>query len=1053
MDNEARFRVAKLNRYVSLIGCRIVRETVWGREIHVLEPAESRFDAPPDDGLWQPMRIGGAWGGKQQWAYFRAEVTVPDHWRAGAIELRMAHKVGYLQRPADDNYPAGPEGQVFIEGRRVGAIDQQHKRIRYPFEPGKTYDVRAVFFAGRCACRHALETLGLAWIDPPTEKLYYDLRVTLDVIGQLSPDSITREKLIAAVDAAIHALDLRDEVGHVEVPSEVRRDPAGELFYASVAAAQEAFDAAQRRLEPAADAPRIVALGHAHTDLAWLWPIQQTRHKLVRTFATQCRLLQQYSDWIFQQSSAQAYAWVERDAPELFENIKGYVAAGRWEVEGAMWVEADTNLTGGESLVRQLLYGKRYFREKFGIDSRVLWLPDVFGYSAALPQLLRLAGVDGFVTSKISWNQYNRFPHDTFRWRGLDGTEIPTHFITTPSSSWFYTYNAEVTAGQVKGAWDEYRQKALGLEPLMTFGFGDGGGGPTEEILENARRLAADPPITGMPQVKFDKARTLMQRIAAKAAQLPIWDGELYLEYHRGTYTTQAWLKRANRKNEVRLHNLEWLACLAAEHGYRLDKARLDAMWQDLLLMQFHDILPGSSVGEVYEEVRPMQQRIAQQADAMISEAAAVLCKKIDTSARRKPIVLFNTLSWDRSDPVRLPDGTWRDDITVPAGGWTVIDAAGPASHEASPELSVSDDGRQLTNAFWLLRLDEHGRIVELYDRRNDRQVLPEGAVANEWQVFEDRPLAHDAWDIDLHYQEHPLPPPRCVSIQVVERGDVRVAVEVTWKMPPIGKGPQSIITQRIALYARHPRIDFETTVEWHEHHQLLKVAFPVDIRATEATYQIQFGHIRRPTHRNTSWDVARFEVCAHQFVDLAEHGYGVSLLNDCKYGHDIHDNVIRLTCIKSPQSPDARADQGHHEFTYCLLPHAGSFQQAGVIRAAAELNVPVIVREAKPSPGDLPSEFRFVRCDSDAVIVETLKGAEEGDGLILRLYESHGSHAHVTLTFAKAPACVQQVNLLEEPAEEDIGLHHHGDSVRLRLRPFQVVSLRIDWTKAHRKT
>ena len=427
----------------------------------------------------------------------------------------------------------------------------------------------------------------------------------------------------------------------------------------------------------------------------------------------------------------------------------------------------------------------------------------------------------------------------------------------------------------------------------------------------------------------------------------------------------------------------------------------------------------------------------------MVAEAAKAICERVDTSNFRKPVVLFNTLSWDRNDPVRLSDGTWRDDVTIPAGGWTVIDASAQKPVQEAM-FSASEDHRQLENRFWRLCLDEQGRLVELYDKLNGRQVLREGAVANEWQVLEDRPLAHDAWDIDLHYQQYPLPGPRCVSIKPVEQTTARLAVELNWQMPLINKDMQSTISQQIVLYANSPRIDFETKAHWHDHHQLLKVAFPVNIRATEATYNIQFGHLKRPTHWNTSWDLARFEVCAHQFVDLSEHGYGVSLLNDCKYGHDVHEGVIRLTCIKSPQSPDPLADQGYHEFTYSLLPHAGTFQEAGVIQTAAELKVPVIALESLPSSGKLPLNWSFVKCDSPSVIVDTVKLAEDGDGMILRLYESYGSHVKAKLSLPRHPDSARVVNLLEDPSDNNVKMKCEGPDISMELRPFQIVTLRL---------
>lgn len=1038
MNAEHKFRLERLRVYLGLMTARITRGQSDADAIEIIDPAAERLDAPPDKGDWHPITIGADWGGKQQWAWFRGSLTAPANWTSGALELRLRHDARYLEYPNDDNFAAGPEGQAFINRQRVGAIDQAHHRVRHPFEPGKSYDARAVFFAARCTCRHTLAEFGLAWIDTATEKLYHDLRVALEIIEQLDETNIARERLLRAVEAAIAELDVRELPASPAVPAEFNRDPGHERFYASIPAAQRAFDERITAIPPAGDVPTIVCVGHAHIDLAWLWPIRQTKHKCVRTFASQVRLIDQYPGYVFQQSSPQAYAWIEAEAPDLFAQIKERIEKGGWEADGATWCEMDTNVTGGESLVRQLLYGKRYLRDKLGIDSRMLWLPDVFGYSAALPQILRLAGVTTFVTQKISWSQYNRFPFQTFRWRGIDGSEVATHFPLN-------TYNGLTTGKpvrEIKEQWDAYLHKPLLAEPLLPFGWGDGGGGPTEEILETTTRIERMPAVFGLPRVRHGKAGDLLKQIEARAAELPVWDGELYLEYHRGTYTTQAWLKRANRKNEIRLHNAEWLAALAGPLGFALDKPKLDACWQNLMLMQFHDILPGSSVGEVYEETRPMQEQIAREVDAMIDAAAACLAERIDTSAANSPVVLFNTLSWERSDPIRMPDNTWRDDMVVPPCGWTVVDAA--HRPEAEEVFTIEDDGRSIESPFWRIRLDDDGAIRELYDRLAERHVLAPHARANLWQVFEDRPMNFDAWDIDLYYEQKPLPGPQLQSVSIVEKVPARAAVEMIWRMQAIGSGPPSTITQRLAVYANHPRIDFETDIEWHEHHQLLKVAFPVSVRATEATHEIQFGHLRRPTHRNTSWDLARFEVCAHRWVDVSEHGYGVALLNDCKYGHDVHDNVIRLTCIKSPQAPDARADQGRHTFTYALLPHQGPLQDAGVIQAAAELNTPVIARSVDASHGELPPGFTFVHCETEGVVIDTIKPAEDGDGLILRLYESHGAHARAVLAFASPPQYVQAVNLLEEAKDSDIELRHESCGLSLSLRPFQIVTLRV---------
>lgn len=1081
MDTYARRERAEWHRDVELLGRRIVAATAPAQSVRMIDPAEARFDAPGEDGDWRGIDLPTDWGGAQQWTHFAADLVVPDDWPASApMQVRFDIERRFLVRPNDDNFAAGPEGQVFIDGQRIGAIDDGHATIRHAFKPGKTHALTAVFFAGRCDNRHRLRAIGLEQVDAAVAKLYHDLILSLRWLDALERTSVTHGALAEAVTQATRMLDLRS-FSHELAGDRANRDPAAATLRASVAEAQAAFDQTLGQLDGSDDRPVLSCVGHGHIDLAWLWPMSLTRHKCVRTFATQCRLLDQYEGWVFNQSSPQAYAWVEADAAELFKRIVKQVDAGRWEADGATWVEMDTNVPSGESLVRQLLYGKRYFRDRFDLDSKMLWLPDAFGYSAALPQLLRLAGVDSFVTSKISWSQTNRFPHDNFRWRGIDGSEVLTVFIAGAASlsdddppdwapgPYMTTYNAFPEPQVMHKTWQRSRHRRQRIEPLISFGHGDGGGGPSEDMLESLSRMAAwDLPADAV-RAKPEKAGDLVRRIADQADDLPAWDGELYLEYHRGTYTTQAWLKRANRKCEIALHNVEWLATLARTLGLDdvlPDKAELDRAWQDLLLSQFHDILPGTSVGETYEQVRPIMRRIADTSSAMTEAMTHRIAGTIDAEQMARPVVLFNTLAWDRSDPIDLGEGRCLDGVKVPAGGWAVVDLDAPQVSDQATVLTVSDDGRRLVNQWWTLEIDANGWISRLHDRANDRDVLPAGKAANVWQVFEDRPLRHDAWDIDDFYEDHPLPGPQFESLHVVEAGDVRLAVELTWRMPAlIDDEPtdnRSAIRQRIMMYASHPRIDFQTTIDWHEHHQLLKVAFPVDVRATEATCQIQFGHVRRPTHRNTSWDQAKFEVCAHQFVDLAEHGYGVALVNDCKYGHDVCEGVMRLTCIKSPQAPDAHADQGEHRFTYALVPHRGTFQEAGVIRTAAELNNPVIaVPLAKvnaDAEGDadgrtgqpLPTEHTLVECDQPAVIVDTLKPAEDSKATIARLYESFGSHARATLRFARPISDVQVVDLLEQPIEGESPalVSQHDNAITVALRPFEVLTLALTWAR-----
>lgn len=1022
---EVRFWRQRLGNQLERLRSQVALETTEASSLWLCDNALATFDAPHDGLPWSSLRVGDEWGGRGRWAAFKAVLTTPSHWDHGAVELRLRHHIGYLGNAQNDDFPAGPEGQVFLDGHRVGAIDREHSTIRLPLDPGRQYDVRAVVFAGRCECRHRLAALELALIDQLAEKLYYDLDMALRYADQVDGKSGTWSQLLAAVDAALKQLRYPD--GGI----------TRQVFEQSLKAAQETFDLARRAIAAGRGESLIVAVGQAHIDLAWLWSMKQARHKCVRTFATQVRLLRQYPDWVFLQSSPQAYAWVQEDAPDLFEQIQQLIVEGRWEVNGPMWVEPDTNLPSGESLVRQLLYGVSYCRHTLGIESKVAWLPDSFGFSAALPQLFRQAGVELMVTTKLSWNQYNQFPYDSFRWRGIDGTELPTHFVTTAC-------NADVAPDQLRFNHDHRPAKTAAIPSLMTFGFGDGGGGVTEAMLQRGQRMTADKNVPGVPRMEYGSFASFARGFVPMAGQMPLWDGELYLELHRGTYTTHGRTKRDNRKNEIRLHDLEWLSCLAGPVSPDLHQVQRK-LWQDLLLLQFHDILPGTSVGEVYrDEVEPMHAAIAAKADELMASLTTLMALRIDTSMARQPVVVFNTLAWDRCEPVQLPDRRWCDGVVVPAGGWTVVDATEHSTTAApTADINIQENGRSIMTPFWSMQMDEQGRIVELQDRRCGRSVLATGAVGNDWQLFEENPPS-DAWDIHRDYAEHPLPRPRCTSICCREHDAVHATIELCWRIGADDAPQTSIITQHLTVYAQHPRIDFATHVLWRQRHQLLKVAFPVDIRATEATYEIQFGHLRRPTHQNTSWDIARFEGCAQRFVDLSEHDYGVALLNDCKYGHDIHDGVIRLTCLRGTTAPDATADLGEHHFTYSLLPHQGSFQQAGVIQAAAELNTPLIAREVPPTRGPLPASFAPIRCSNPAVILDTIKPAEDGNGTIVRLYEAFGSHATATLQFAAAPASVSVTDILEQPMVCDTGLQHRDTEVSLRLRPFQVVSLRI---------
>ncbi|MBA3826552.1 MAG: alpha-mannosidase, partial [Ktedonobacterales bacterium] len=799
--------------------------------------------------------------------------------------------------------------------------------------------------------------------------------------------------------------------------------------------------------------PHTVVTGHAHIDVAWLWRLRHTRMKTANTFTTALYHMERAPDFIFTASTPQLYQFVKEDHPDIYARIRARIAAGQWEAEGAMWVEADTNITGAESLARQFIMGKRFFRDEFGIDSRVLWLPDVFGYSAALPQLMKEAGVDYFLTTKISWNDTNRAPMDTFWWEGLDGSRVLAHFITAQNADTerYYTYNAEAWPGVMARTWRNYRQQALNRELLVAYGWGDGGGGPTREMVEAAQMQM--PPISReIPSAAPGTVRGFMERLAARVGddpRLPLWAGELYFEYHRGTYTSQARTKRNNRLAERDLHNAEWLAALAQHMaGQPYPFATLDAAWQVVLTHQFHDILPGSSISEVYQDAEANYAQVRATTDNVITAALAAITAAV--AAPAGSLVAFNGLSWSRGGLVEvppihaaaldLPQQTLPNGQTlvrvpaVPALGYQAIQPSASARDDTAASLTVTPT--LLENDFVRVELNARGQITRIFDKVQAREVLAPDARGNVFQLFEDKPLNFDAWDIDAFYAQKQWELDDLVQAEVEESGPLRATLRLQWRYLD-----RTLITQRIRLTSDSAQIDFVTEVEWHEQQTLLKTAFPVAVHNSFATAEIQFGNIRRPTHRNTSWEQAQFETSGHKWVDLSEGDYGVALLNDCKYGYDVRENVMRLTLLKGAISPDPQADQGHHVFTYSLLPHAGDWFAGGVAQAAYALNHPLLVATTTGDEGTLPAALALATVTPTNVIIETVKRAERTDFLTLRLYECANRRGTFTVTLPFVAASVNRTNLLED-APEGLPLSADGHSFTGSITPYQVVTV-----------
>ena len=1047
MIHEARFTADKIDHLLRLLQARVYC---------------AARDLPPFRVNLYPAGHDAAAGEAEQTESSGELVHADDYWGAWnrdfVLTCRFALPVDWRGRsPLALWLPLGeagdfshPEALARVDGRRFGACDRNHQELELAAEWGDG--------AAHLLSLHGWTGLGgqifaqpgklqlrrcqVVEIDPRLRAFVAQARVALGSARKLAEDAPARAHLLNALDAAFRVLDLREG-----------EDAA---FRASVAPASEVLKEGLR----AAGAPLDVdlfATGHAHIDVAWLWPLAVTRQKAARTFTNAVNLLRQYPAFHFSQSQPQLYEFVRHDHPDLFAEIQKRVAEGRWEVLGGMWVEADCNLSGAEAQARQLLLGRRYFARYFGpaAESPVLWLPDAFGFSASLPQLMRLAGLEYFFTIKLSWNQTNHLPYDSFWWQGLDGSRVLAHFSTTPAvgSDWrAATYNAEVEPGQVLDTWRGFQQKELHPNLLMAYGFGDGGGGPTREMIENLNVLAETP---GMPRVHSSSVVDFYRRLEAQdGARLPVWQGGLYLELHRGTFTSQSRNKRANRKSEFALHDAEFLGAaaslLAGEYMY--PRERVDQAWQTVCLNQFHDILPGSSAAPVYADSQAQYQQVLCAAEAVSREASQHLARALELDQEQPGLWLLNPAAAARRDlalwPGHLPPGTalFHQGRALPSqdsasGTW--IDAGERDSYSlthcslqpgqpAPVAGGVQVSERSLENAFLRVEFDAAGDIVRLFEKKSQRELLPTGQKANHWQAFRDLPVNWDAWDLDRSYEDQVWEAEPAQSIEIVEAGPLRGALKMRRRIL------HSDYVQTIALEYASARLDFSTEIDWREKHVLLKTAFPVDVLAEEATYEIQWGSVQRPTHENTSWDWARFETCAHKWVDLSEGNFGVSLLNDCKYGHDIHGSVIRLSLLRSPAEPDAHADEGFHAFTYSLLPHSGRWNER-TVRAAYALNDPWQVLESTRAART--ESLTLLRAEPANVVIETVKPAEDGRGWIVRLYESQRCRGRVALHTGFDLSGAAVCDLLENDQQP---LPVAGRSVAFDLAPFQIVTLRL---------
>ncbi|MEU9567504.1 glycoside hydrolase family 38 C-terminal domain-containing protein [Streptomyces sp. NPDC048161] len=964
---------------------------------------------PVADGLaapYEPVALGHRWGPPWSTSWFRISGRVPQEWAGLRVEavIDLGFNVtgagfsaeGLVHRadgsvvkalnprnayiPVADPAVGGEDFTYYVEAAANPNLNDDHI-------PSRTGD-RPSWMTGAGSegtPLYQLLRLELAVFDAQVWELAQDLDVLGGLMRELPESAPRRWQLLHTIERALDEVDLQDIAGSATAAREVLR-PA----FAAPAAAS---------------AHRMSAVGHAHIDTAWLWPLRETVRKVARTLSNVVHLMDEHPGFLFAMSQAQQLAWLKEHRPEVYGRVQEKAEKGQFLPVGSLWVEPDTNITGGEALVRQLIHGKRFYLDEFGVETEEMWLPDTFGYNAAMPQLMKLAGIRWFLTQKISWNTTNKFPHHTFWWEGIDGTRIFSHFPPVD------TYNAEITGAELAHAVGNFQDKEAANSSLLPFGYGDGGGGPTREMLARAERLAD---LEGSARVVIERPADFFERAHAEYPDAPVWQGELYLEFHRGTLTSQLRTKQGNRRSEHLLREAElWSATATLRTGFTYPYLALDRLWKTVLLHQFHDILPGSSIAWVHREAEQTYAAVTAELRAITDAAQRALAGEGDLP------VVFNAAPFAR-------DG-------VPALGARA--RTRPPGRAGAPV--PCEGGFVLDNGLVRVRIDARGLVTSAYDITAEREALAPGAAANLLQLHQDFPNEYDAWDIDAFYRNtvHNLLDADSVEAQ---EGGVRV----------VRTFGDSRIEQLVSLSEGSRRLDIDTEIDWHEREKLLKASFPLDVRADHSSAEIPFGHVRRPTHTNTSWDAAKFEFCAHRFLHLGERGWGAAVVNDSTYGHEVTRDVradggttttVRLSLLRAPRFPDPDADQGHHRLRYGFVVGADI---ADAVREGYAFNQPE--RSLLGSAGVEP----LVTADSETVVIEVVKLADDRSGdIVVRLYEAYGGRTRTVLTTGFPLASAVETDLLEresDPRGTTDALRADGRRVHLALRPFQIRTLRL---------
>ena len=1000
---------------------------------------------------WPAFGPRSVWSQKQGHTWFAGAFSIPEEAHGGRLVLRIASQWEERKGSTD------PQCLAYLDGRIVQAIDGNHMEldISRSAVPGEAHVVHVNAFTFFDRPLVGLTT-SFHLRDERVERLYYDLLVPYQVATYLPQTDARRHAVLDLVERALRALDRRGG----DTPEFCDSLPAAEAIAAEIYA-----------LPDGGIKPLITAVGHTHIDIAWLWRVAHTRDKAGRSFATALKLMDEYPGFTFMYNQAVLFNFLKQDYPELWARVKEKVKSGQFEIEGAMWVEPDANIVSGESLVRQIMRGRKFHRDEFGVVPKSLWLPDTFGYSANLPQIMCGSGLDYFITSKLSWNDTNRHPYDTFFWRGIDGSTTKAQLITTQAleSQSFYTiYNPQMTVSEVFGSWRRYEPKSASREVLMCYGYGDGGGGPTRDMIERGSRLERG--IPGAPELRLEGIGPFLDRLGermeSRAEKFPTWNGELYLEYHRGTLTTLARNKANNRKAERLMRELEFLSSMAfVLRGQAYPEDQLRGYWETILINQFHDILPGTSIAEVYQDSDAdygvLFDAIATE-DGLWYAALGAVCE-----LNAEELTLVNATGQDREGELvtvgsapaladcaletagavlplqRLekPDGTAVFAAPGKVGplGWSRALLRASTSAPVMPALSVSV--RHLENECIRVSFDEYGEITSLFDKQSARELIKAGSTANRLIAYEDKPKKYDAWDIDHYFEEQYWPlADEPVKLDVVEQGPYRAAIRISRTYQ------SSTLVQIVSLESGASMLSFDTLVDWQEQHTVLKACFPLDLNCSEVRSEIQFGHVKRATHRNTNVDKARFEASMHRWIDMSEMDFGAAFLNDCKYGYDAVEQLVRLTLLRGSMAPAEMPDRGENRMRYAIMVHGGLKDLAEVHRAAERFNNPVAVVGSASGPSQAPvsgAAFSFAACDVANVTLETVKKAEESNTIILRVFEHANIRAYGRIVFGIPVRSVRVTNLMEEQDARELTVRDNG--VDIALRPFEILTLKIE--------